>query len=215
MSAVWLFASSAGAESVPSKDQDFKEIALPTPFWNGKNKVLEKLESREILVSVRTESVEGAPEVSRLLMSGVGWVNRAPLDVFTQAKNFEKLPSVSEHFREVKFDEKTSRLFVISQALGYQARMLFQVRFDEQGRRIEFQVIEGHFLGLRGEIGMANVKGTRGLLLEGKTEMSVLMAHEARELPVPKFLIGFALEVVSKNVAQKMRRYLETGSAAK
>lgn len=176
----------------------------------GKPKIQERLREREILVSVRTESGRLDPKADRLLMSGVGWVKQAPELVFETAKKFEVLPSVSDHFREVKFDKKSNRLFIISQALGYQARMLFQLRLDETNRSIHFRVIDGHFLGLRGEISMRAAQDSKNRPSPDKTEMTVLMAHEARELPVPKILIGFALEIVAKNVAQKMRRYLET-----
>lgn len=188
-----------------------KTVELPSAFWRGKPKIAERLENREILVSVRTEAGQIDRDASRLIMSGVGRVKRNPVEVFEIARSFEKLPQVSEHFREVKFDAKTSRLFVISQALGYQARMLFQIHLDKEAWRIRFHVIDGHFLGLRGEIEMASVFDARKKPRSDLTEMSVLMAHEARELPVPKILIGFALEIVSKNVAQKMRRYIETG----
>ncbi len=151
-------------------------------------------------------------------MSGVGWLRQTPDLVFQTAKRFEMLPTISDHFREVKYSEKTQRLFVVSQALGYQARMLFQLRIDEARRQIRFEVIEGHFLGLRGEIGVSQIlphaaprstNQTTGLETSKMTEMTVLMAHEARELPIPKILIGFALEIVAENVAQKMRRFLE------
>lgn len=212
---VWLVLLGLGLMTGPAVKAETGLVELPAPFWAGKPKVREKLEDRDILVSVRTESGRLDEAASRLVMSGVGWVKRAPGDVFEMAKSFEKLPQVSEHFREVKFDAKTSRLFVISQALGYQARMLFQVQLLEQEKRIRFHVIEGHFLGLRGEIEMANVLDGKKKPRANLTEMSVLMAHEARELPVPKFLIGFALEIVSKNVAQKMRRFFETGALEK
>jgi hypothetical protein len=187
-----------------------QEIELPERFWLGKLKTQERLREREILVSVRTESGRLDPKADRLLMSGVGWVRQTPQVVFETAKNFEVLPSVSDHFREVKYDKKANRLFIISQALGYQARMLFQLRLDETNRSIQFRVIDGHFLGLRGEISMRAAQDLNSRPYRDKTEMTVLMAHEARELPVPKILIGFALEIVAKNVAQKMRRYLES-----
>lgn len=146
----------------------------------------------------------------RLIMSGVGWVKQAPAEVFARALDFERLKEISEHFREVKYDGKSRRLFIVSQALGYQARMLFQLRFDSRERMIHFEVIDGHFLGLRGQVEMSAVNDSTIKDRDRITELSILMAHEARTLPIPKILIGFALEIIAKNVAFKMRRHLES-----
>lgn len=184
-------------------------VELPPPFWVGRPALQSRLnEERAILVSVRTEDGRVDPNADRLVLSGVGWVKQAPDLVFKRAQDFERLKEISDHFREVKYEAKTSRLFMISQALGYQARMLFQVRFEKESRRIHFQVIDGHFLGLRGVVEMASIAG-KPSNPSNVTELSVRMAHEAKELPIPKILIGFALEIVAKNVAVKMRNYLE------
>lgn len=49
--------------------------------------------------------------------------------------------------------------------------------------------------------------GSRGL-----TEVSIIGRYEANELPLPRALIGVALEVVVQKVAEKMRRMIETAS---
>ncbi len=194
-----LNASAAGLGPLPN------EVELPRDFWVGKSHVQRRLdEEQAVLVSVRTEAGRVDKQADRLVMSGVGWVKRPPNEVYGRAQDFERLKVISDHFREVKYEPQSRRLFILSQALGYQARMLFQLRFDIERKRIFFQVIDGHFLGLHGVIEMATVAKRSQV-----TELSVLMAHEARELPIPRILIGFALEVIAKNVALKMRRYLE------
>lgn len=186
-------------------------IELPPAFWKAKPYLQKRLnEEQAVLVSVRTEDGRIDPEADRLVMSGVGWVKQAPAEVFARTQDFERLKEISEHFREVKYESKTERLFIVSQALGYQARMLFQLKFDRAERKIHFEVIDGHFLGLRGLVEMASIGDSKIKDRDRVTELSILMAHEARTLPVPKILIGFALEVIAKNVAVKMRRHLET-----
>jgi hypothetical protein len=185
-------------------------IELPPSFWKLKLHIRKRLnEEQAVLVSVRTEAGRVDALSDRLVMSGVGWVKQAPAEVFARTQDFERLKEISDHFREVKFDHKTERLFIVSQALGYQARMLFQLKFDRAERKIHFEVIDGHFLGLRGLVEMAAIGDSAIKGRERITELSILMAHEARTLPIPKILIGFALEVIAKNVAIKMRRHLE------
>lgn len=186
-------------------------IELPPSFWKSKPHLRKRLnEEQAILVSVRTEDGRADALSDRLVMSGVGWVRQAPAEVFARTQDFERLKEISDHFRDVKFDPKAERLFIVSQALGYQARMLFQLKFDKAERKIHFEVIDGHFLGLRGLVEMAAIGDSAIKGRERITELSIRMAHEARTLPVPKIFIGFALEVIAKNVAVKMRRHLES-----
>lgn len=185
-------------------------IELPPSFWKMKPHIRKRLnEEQAVLVSVRTEDGRVDTLADRLVMSGVGWVKQSPTEVFARTQDFERLKDISDHFRVVKYDAKTERLFIVSQALGYQARMLFQLKFDRAERKIQFEVIDGHFLGLRGLVEMAAIGDSAIKERERITELSILMAHEARTLPIPKILIGFALEVIAKNVAIKMRRHLE------
>lgn len=187
----------------------------PTPFWKGKRDLLEKIESdREILVSVRTEDVKLADSKPgiRFVFRGVGRVRRDRKSVVDLAMRFQDLKTISDHFKEVKWDPVTSRLFVIGTALGYQARMLMKIEktmaVSPQRDEIRFKVIEGHFLGLEG----AFVMETTG---QAETELSIWCLQDSTELPMPRFLAGFALEVVAKNVANKMRTHFETATLDK
>ena len=178
----------------------------PAPFWRGNKRLEAKLEEeRAILVSVRSSDV---PAGVRFSFRGVGLVRRERRDVLKLAMRFDDLKAVSDHFKEVKWEPKTNRLFVVGQALGYQARMLLKIEKVEgvspTRDEIRFKVIDGHFLGLEGAL----VLETR--MPGGKTEMSIWCLQEAKELPLPRVLVGFALEVVAQRVAGKMREHLET-----
>lgn len=175
-------------------------------FWEGKPKLEAKLrEERAVLVSARTDTGVLDREADLFTISGVGWVRREASVVFALAQRYEKLKEITDVFREIKFEPKTNRVFVICQALGYQARMLFSVTSSlAPVREIRFKVIEGHFLGLEGTMGFRELNEKNP-----STEVSLQVRHEAREIPIPKFLVGFALEVVIQNVAKKMRTYFE------
>lgn len=193
--------SSAGASGGAS-GADFTE---PAPFWRGNAKLEERLEDeRAILVSVRSSDV---PIGIRFSFRGVGLVKRDRNEVLQLAMHFEELKGLSDHFKEVKWEPKTKQLFVIGQALGYQARMLLQVEkaggVTPTRDEIRFKVIDGHFLGLQGALVLETRK-------PGATEMSIWCLQEAKQLPLPRILLGFALEVIAQRVAGKMRDHLET-----
>lgn len=191
--------SSAGASAAGA---DFTE---PAPFWHGNAKLQERIEDeRAILVSVRSSDV---PIGVRFSFRGVGLVKRDRSEVLQLAMHFEELKGLSDHFKEVKWEPKIKQLFVIGQALGYQARMLLQIEkvggITPTRDEIRFKVIDGHFLGLQGALVLETRK-------PGATEMSIWCLQEAKQLPLPRILLGFALEIIAQRVAGKMRDHLET-----
>ncbi len=174
------------------------------PFWEGKPKLEVRLrEERAILVSVRTERGTVDKSADRFSINGVGHVRRDADTVYSLAKQFDRLKEISDVFQIVKYEPKTNRVFVICEALGYQARMLIRVDPTVPPvREIQFKVIEGHFVGLAGVMAFRELAG-------GKTEASLRVSHEAREIPIPRILVGFALEVLIQKVAAKMRTHFE------
>ncbi len=192
-------------------------------FWEGKPKLEARMrDERAVLVSVRTNRGEVDKEADLFSIQGVGWVKRDAHAVFELAKQFDRLKDISDHFREVKYEPKTNRIFVICEALGYQARMLMHVEAVEgvsapeagvtmgaaaepSSPLIKFKVIDGHFIGLEGSMVFRELKQS-----PGQTEVSLRVRHEAREIPIPRILVGFALEVMVQKVAMKMRTYFES-----
>ncbi len=180
------------------------------PFWEGKPQLeLKMREERAVLVSVRTDKGEKDKSADLFSINGVGHVRRDAETIFGLAKQFDRLKDVSEVFREVKFEPKTNRVFVICEALGYQARMLVKVDPSKEPiREIRFKVIEGHFEGLEGVMTFRELAKT-------ETEVSFRARLEAREIPIPRALVGFALEVLVQKVAVKMRTHFEDAVADK
>lgn len=191
-----------GFLALSSSAKDFTELG--EPFWKGKPKLIQKMrEERAVIVSVR--SSELAKNLIQFHMQGAGWVSRSKDQAFAIARQYQNLKEVSSHFKTVVYDQKSDQLFVVTEALGYQARMRLQMSVVEQDKKnlIRWEVIWGHFKGMKGVIGFEAVA-------RNKTEVTMLALYEADELPLPKTLIGFALEVVVQKVAEKMRSYLES-----
>lgn len=174
------------------------------PFWRKKPALMQKIrEERAIIVSVRNED---APNKQiRFLMTGAGSVARSKEFCFGTAQKYEKLKEISDHFKTVSFDLTSRQLYLITEALGYQARMILRVTPVSEDWRSELQweVIWGHFKGMSGYIGFEKIDA-------GHTEMSMVSKYEADQLPLPKILMGFALEVITQKVAEKMRTFIES-----
>jgi hypothetical protein len=172
-------------------------------FWQKKPELLSKVrEERAILVSVRSESAPN--DQVRFLMAGAGAVSRSRDFCFRLSQKYAKLKEISEHFKQVDFDPGARMLFIVTEALGYEARMAMRITpvTGDQRSELQWEVVQGHFKGMTGWIGFEQIDSQ-------KTEMSLQARYEAAELPLPKFLVGFALEVVLQQVAGKMRAYIE------
>ena len=166
-------------------------------------------DDREVVVSVKRETVvRNNEELQSFTMVGGGHVARAKDFCFNVSQQYEKLKEVSDHFHTVRYTPSNKQLFVITQALGYQARMILQMQpVNEEWRsELQWEVIWGHFKGMKGLIGFERIDDKR-------TEVSLNAKYEAKELPLPKILMGFALEVITKKVAEKMRTFIEAQPA--
>lgn len=200
----------APAQLAPSRSLLIGRRDLPSeqqPFWRRKPELQKKMrEERAILVSVKREDITGGRV--RFAMNGAGWVSRAKDFCFSTSQEYSRLRDVSDHFRTVNFDPNTNQLFLVTEALGYQARMILKmVPVQEDWRsELQWEVVWGHFKGMKGVMGFESM-GPQ------KTEISIQANYEAEELPLPKALVGFALEVVTQKVAEKMRNYLESSKA--
>lgn len=180
-----------------------------TPFWKSKPHLLKKIrDERAVIVSVRNEEISREPRRIRFSIQGVGVVSRPPEICFRMSQQYHRLPLVSEHFKTVSFDPSKNELFLVTEALGYQARMILKMDplHQSKGREeLKWEVVWGHFKGMRGVIGFEPVSLSDG----ARTEMSLESAYESAELPLPKVLMGFALEVITQKVAEKMRTFIE------
>ncbi len=173
------------------------------PFWKDRPQLMERIrDEREVIVSVRREDI--ANDRIRFTMQGVGHVARPKDFSFLVSQDYPRLKEVSENFRTVNYEPSTHQLYLVTEALGYQARMVLRIFPVSQDWRSELQweVVWGHFKGMTGWIGFERVE-------EKVSEVSISAKYEADELPLPKALMGFALEVVTQKVAERMRSFIE------
>ncbi|MES2963806.1 MAG: hypothetical protein V4760_07935 [Bdellovibrionota bacterium] len=177
------------------------------PFWKTKPDIRKRLADRDIIVSVKNDDVKrpDGKKVVRFTINGVGHVSRNKDTAFKIAQQYSKLKEVSSHFKTVNYDANRGEVFMICEALGYQARMIMKMTpvSEDWRSEIQWEVIWGHFQGMKGTLGFEKVDETH-------TEVSIVTNYEAETLPLPRVLMGFAFEVISQKVAEKMRTHLES-----
>lgn len=204
---MWRASATEKPTLVITKEKRLHEKTEEKPFWR-RNPELERRmrDERAILVSVKHEKIPD--DQIRFTMTGAGLVNRPKDFCFEISQQFERLKEVSDHFKTVSFDPATQQLFIITEALGYQARMVLKILpvSEDWRSELQWQVVWGHFKGMTGLIGFEKTS-------DEKTEISLNARYEAKELPLPKVLMGFALEVITQKVAERMRSFIESQPA--
>ncbi len=196
-------------------------------FWRSKPELLKKIrDDRTISVSVHRKDLPS--QKVEFEMTGVGLVNRPRDFCFVMSQKYEKLPEVSEHFKNVHYDPASRQLQLTIEILSYQARMTVLITAVDgpvsgpvigpvvapavapasglaaapSRYEMQWQVIDGTLKGMTGLVGYESEA-------EKATWMSFHASYQANELPLPKVLMGFTLEVITEKIAQKMRSFIE------
>jgi hypothetical protein len=181
-------------------------------FWEKKPQLIEAMrEDRRIVVSSKVERTGSSdrPE-DHFQIQGAGWVKASPDEAFRIAQDYARLPEISEHFQKAVWSAEKSELFLAMVALGYVTEMKLAMRSREiqSERELFFEVIEGHFLGLKGRLAFTSK-------MQGEvTQVALFVDHKSPELPLPRVLMGVVLEAIAEKVAQRMRRHMENRKAA-
>jgi len=207
--ALWVSADAIAQTLNPSMSNTFEINSSTVPFWKKSSARLRQIrEERSVQVSSRREDL--ASGEMRFTFLGVGDVSKDCDFTLAMAQQFDRLPEISNHFKEVIFDPERRQLWMVANALGYQGRMLLQTDLAfardplalEHRPQLEFEITWGTFRGLRGVLTFEPIDLK-------KCEVAVEAHYQTKEPPLPKVLMGFALEVVIQKVAEKMRAFAE------
>lgn len=185
------------------------------PWWNRKEKVLKQMrEERAVVVSVVTRDVSvGESPISKkgqqirrqLKLSGAGLIEAPPEFSSNRIREFYRLKELSQYVKESTFNPRQKHLFLHVAAFDYHARMLMEIFFHDQlkGRRqILFHVVAGTLSGMRGVVEIKDIERL-------KSEFSMTALYEYDKLPIPQLFVEFGLEMVLKQMAEKIRSMVE------
>jgi hypothetical protein len=207
-----LVGPESGWERVSPKE--FIPVWMETlPWWNRKEKVLKQMrEERAVVVSVVTKGNSSSP-VSKggqqvrkqLKISGAGFIEAPPEFSSNRIREFYRLKELSQYVKESTFNQHQKHLFLHVAAFDYHARMLMEIFFHDQlkGRRqILFHVVAGTLSGMKGVVEIKEIEHL-------KSEFSMTALYDYDKLPIPQLFVEFGLEMVLKQMAEKIRSMVE------
>ena len=89
-------------------------------------------------------------------------------------------------------------------ALGYYTDLWIRIQTSEEDnkRTMNWECYQGDFKGMKGVILLEDYKSTR-------TEISMNSRFVTEKIPIPSIIMSFGLEVIGKQMATKMRNYIE------
>ncbi|MCM2282507.1 MAG: hypothetical protein NDI61_11755, partial [Bdellovibrionaceae bacterium] len=132
----------------------------------------------------------------------------------------EKLRQASRHFKSVTYDPSSRRLSIVAEALGLQVRSVLRMEPVSGTERdeVRWEVVEGDFQGMRGALVIeradqsnraesAHAESSRAK--SARAEVSIDSIYEARELPLPRILMGWTLEAIVQKAAERIRSMAE------
>lgn len=168
--------------------------------WWDKPSVRKKVrDQRQVLVVV------SAQEHSHYRMTGVAAVRASRDKCLKQIMNFSEFEKISQYFKKVVHQPKHKRVYVILEALGYQARLLMQYETEVGASETVFKwtVVWGAFQGMIGSVHLKTIGA-------GTTEAVMLSSFAEKEVPLPRIFKSFVLEMIAHRVAVKMREHIES-----
>ncbi|MCB0347435.1 MAG: hypothetical protein KDD37_01295 [Bdellovibrionales bacterium] len=173
-----------------------------TPFWKQKEAVYQRIvEDRAIIVSANITSEN---EQKHLAIVSAGHI-KTPLK-FTWKKllDFKHYDQITDHFKDVDYNPKKQELFINVGALGYYAGLWLKLNPSEGSAKntLAWKCYRGAFKGMNGTLTIEKY----GIKV---TEISMQADFTGKSVPIPDILLRFGLELIGKQMASKMRNYIE------
>ena len=177
--------------------------AEPEPFWKAKPKVYERIENREVIVSVTSVSVSGEKFKNHLKVEGGGQVRTPRSFLFERAQHYDELKR-SSYVKQADYDPKTRLLKLKIEAFGHSAAMKVKLspHPGDERDRIDFSVVEGTLKGLAGQLLFSSISTV-------KSEVGIHADYQYDRFPIPKLFLEFGMEVVFQKMAVFLRQYVE------
>jgi ribosome-associated toxin RatA of RatAB toxin-antitoxin module len=130
----------------------------------------------------------------------------APLE-FSHEKimDFREYPKIISYIRQVIYDQNARTVDVYFIIFKYQFGMKFHfdVKKEATVRFINWNVVQGEFLGMKGQI-------KESFAEKEKTEILADVSYTNKSLPLPEVILNPLLKIVGENSANKMRNYIES-----
>jgi hypothetical protein len=173
------------------------------PFWKSKPKVYERIQNREVIVSV-SEAAGAAQGRHVLRLSGAGQV-AAPCDfVFKNAQRYEELAKTTGYVEKFQLDPGGQTMQVAIRVFGFSSEFKVQAIVKEGAtpKALEFTVLTGPMNGFTWGLAFDPVQPS-------KCEVAISGEYSYETFPIPKLFLEFGLEVIFQRIAQRLRGFVE------
>lgn len=177
------------------------EVPVAQQWWLKTEVQTKTRDQRQIMVVIKEDEKLGKGYYS---MTGTGVLRATPAFTVKKILDFDALPKVSTYFKKVTHQPELSRVYLVLEAYGYEARMLikYKVELLAEKQVFHWSVVWGGFEGMTGRIELASLKSE-------KTEAILLAQFNDKEIPLPNIFKSFILEVIVQQVAKSIRSYIE------
>lgn len=171
------------------------------PWWKKPAYEKKIREQREVIVSIKDEEAAGK---SYYKMTGAGVLRATSAFTLKKILAFEDLQKISPYFKKVVHQPDLSRVYLVLEAYGYEARLLIKYSIKDQPEKSVFHwsVVWGGFQGMIGDIELST-------LAPEKTEAILISTFDDKQVPLPRIFKGIVLEMIVQHVAKSMRSYIE------
>lgn len=171
------------------------------PWWKKPAYEAKIREQRQVIVSIKEETVAGK---SQYKMTGAGVLKATPSFTLKKILAFQELQKISPYFKKVVHQPELSRVYLVLEAYGYEARLLIKYSIKDQHGSAHFHwsVVWGGFQGMIGHIELTS-------LANEKTEAILISTFDDKQVPLPSIFKGMVLEIIVQHVAKSMRTYIE------
>jgi hypothetical protein len=174
--------------------------AQTLPFWKTKAKVYDRVQNREVIVSVDATDRAGEHPRYRLQADGGGQA-AAPCEfVVKEAQNYEEIARLSGFVTAAKYNPASAVMDVTVEAFFHKADL--QIAITGDSRRMKFQMVKGAMHGFTWGLAFQDVSAT-------KCEIALTGEYAYDEFPIPRLFLEFGLEAVFKRMAEQLRDQVE------
>jgi hypothetical protein len=174
------------------------------PFWKAKAKIYQRIENREIIVSVHSEKAEKPQLPHDLHAAGGGQVNSPRDFLFSEAKKYGDLSHNSDYVKSSIYHPDTHILELKIEAFGHSSEMNVELKeiSSDETRQILFHILSGPFKGFQGTVDFTSLKPK-------KSEVGFSGEYRYDEFPIPRFFLEFGMEIVLQKMAFRLRKHVE------
>lgn len=167
------------------------------PFWRAKEKVYQRIENREVIVSVRSETAERGRH--RLSIRGGGQVSAPCDEVFKSAQDYETMAKASGYVDRAQFHPETSILEARIAAYGLKSDL--SMKMNASDPVLAYEILSGPMKGLKGRFEFLKAGKKCDVGMDGE------FSYE--KFPIPEFFLRFGMEVMLQRMAGKVRAFAE------